>query len=243
MGTGKVIFVSAVTAIIVSAGTFFGLRTLTAGGLSPPAATDGVVVPPLTGLNTDQARRLLEAKGLMLVVTEEREDPKVEVGGIASQTPMEGSKVKEGAQVRVVVSKGSPQAQVPPVARLAMATAVQQLTAAGFKVGAVTRQKSADLAKDHVISTAPPAGQQAARGTSVSLVVSEGQEAVEVPSVINRGSGRARKILEEAGFKVGRVTYAYDEDRREGVVIRQTPEAKSQAAPGTAVDLVVNEDD
>jgi beta-lactam-binding protein with PASTA domain len=240
MGTGKVILIAAVTSVVVSAGTFFGLRAVTGAG----SGSDGaVVVPPLAGLRTDQARKLLETKELLLVVTEQREDPQVAEGLIASQVPLEGSKVKQGAEVRVIVSKGSPQVMVPATARLPLAAALQTLTTAGFKVSTTTRQNDPQIEKDHVISSLPQQGQQAPKGSTVSLVVSEGPTGAKVPNVVNKGLGRARRELEEAGFKVGRVTYYYNEDRPPSVVLRQTPEADAMAPAGSEIQLVVNESD
>jgi len=238
MGTGKVIIVTIVTSIIVSAGTFFGLRALVVGG-----AEQGVVVPPLAGLRTDQARKLLEAKGLMLMVIEQREDPKVAAGLIASQVPLDGSKVKSGAEVRVVISKGSSQRQVPTLVNLTLAAATQSLTVVGFTVGIVTRQPDDKVQKDLILSSTPAAGQMAASGTAVALVLSDGPAGIEVPKVVYQRLAHARRTLTEAGFKVGRVTQTYDEDHRGGVVLRQTPVAGAKAPRGSEVTLVVNEDD
>jgi serine/threonine-protein kinase len=238
MGTGKVIVISAVTAIIVASGTFFGLRALVGGA----GANEGVVVPPLTGLRTDQARKLLEAKGLMLMVTEQREDPKVAEGLIASQVPLEGSKVKGGASVRVVVSKGSNQVPVPTLKNLTVEAATQALTVVGFKAGAVTRQNHDEVKKDFVIDTIPPTGQTAAKGSAIGLVLSNGPAGVEVPKVVYMGGGKARKTLEELGFKV-KVRVTYNEDHRGGIVLSQDPKEGDKAAPGSEVTIVVNADD
>lgn len=236
MGTGKVILVTAITSIIVSTGTFFTLRALVVGG------EEGVVVPPLTGLRTVQARKLLEAKGLMLMVTEQRADPKVAEGLIASQVPMEGSKVKQGAEVRVVVSTGSSQVPVPPLANLTVAAATQVLASAGLKVGPVTRQPSDTVQKDQIVSSTPASGEQAGKGAAVALVLSDGPAGVEVPKVVMQGVWKAKKELEEAGFKV-KVTYTYDEDRPPGVVLRQSPEAGTKAAKESEIELIANEND
>jgi beta-lactam-binding protein with PASTA domain len=53
---------------------------------------------------------------------------------------------------------------------------------------------------------------------------------------------RARKALAEAGFQTGKVRYTVDEDRMVGVVLRQQPAERTQAAAGATIDLLVNED-
>jgi len=53
---------------------------------------------------------------------------------------------------------------------------------------------------------------------------------------------RAKEMLEKAGFKVGSTRWAYNEDYSPYIVLQQQPAAGDKAKPGTAVDLVVNED-
>ena len=202
-----------------------------------------MLVPPLRNLRPDQARKLLEPKGLLLVVTAREEDPRVEQGLIASQTPLEGSAVKKGAEVKVVVSKGIAQVEVPAVAGQPLTAAMQAITGAGLKVGTTTKQADDKIAKDQVISTAPAAGQQVTKGSTVALVVSTGAGGVVVPKLVYRGLGYARKTLAAAGLKVGRLNYITDEDRAPGVVLVQNPAAEATADKGSAVDLTINSAD
>ncbi len=110
-------------------------------------------------------------------------------------------------------------------------------------MGVITKQAHATIEANQVISSIPPAGDQADPGTSVNLMVSTGPEQQKVPKVVGRGLTHAKKELERAGFSAGKVTYRLDEDRRGGIVLRQTPAADSMAAKGAAVDLVINETD
>lgn len=243
MSTGKVILITIIVSIITSAATYFGLQTATSGGGLLKQGEESVLVPPLRNLRPDQARKLLEPKGLLLVVTAREEDPKVEQGLIASQTPLEGSAVKKGAEVRVVVSKGISKVEVPAVAGQPLTVAMQAITGAGLKVGTSTKQADDKVEKDQVISTAPAAGQQVAKGSTVALVVSTGAGGVAVPKVVYRGLGYARKTLAAAGLKVGRINYITDEDRAPGVVLVQNPAAAATATKGSAVDLTINSAD
>ena len=240
MSTGKVILITIVVSIITSAATYFGLQATTSGGGLLTKADESMLVPPLRNLRPDQARKLLEPKGLLLVVTAREEDPKVEQGLIASQTPLEGSAVKKGAEVKVVVSKGIATVEVPAVAGQPLTAAMQAITGAGLKVGTSTRQTDDKIEKDQVISTAPAAGQQVTKGSTVALVVSNGAGGVAVPKVTYRGLGYARKTLPAAGLKVGRINYITDEDRAPGVVLVQNPAAGATATKGSAVDLTIN---
>jgi beta-lactam-binding protein with PASTA domain len=52
----------------------------------------------------------------------------------------------------------------------------------------------------------------------------------------------ARELLEQQGFKVGKLRYTYDNQRDGSIVLDQKPSAGAPAAGGTVVDLIVNED-
>lgn len=247
MSTGRVILTSALTAVIVSAGTFFALRSLVA---ERAASSELVEVPPLAGLRPDQARTLLDPRGLALVVSEGRADPKVEAGQIVQQSPIEGSRVKRGSEVRAVLSTGQAKVEVPAIVRMPLSGAMQVLSSAGLRVGEVKRQPSAQAPGDQVIASSPAAGEKVARGSAVDLTVagagsasaSASGDEVKVPSLIGKAPAQAATILGAAGLKLGKTTYGADEDRRSGVIIRQTPAPDARAARGSAVNIVVNED-
>jgi serine/threonine-protein kinase len=236
MGTGRVIAIAFVTALLASTATVFALRILGTSG--PPAVED---VPSLAGLRPDQARAVLEAHGLLLAITEEREDPRTEAGRVAEQSPLSGSRVRRGAEIRVIVSRGQTKVEVPPVARLPLDKVQELVTRAGLRVGPVTRIPDPQVPADQVLSSSPTARDKVPRGAEVALVVSSGPNEAKVPLVTGKSLEQAKQILSGAGFKPGKVTYGFDEDRRGGVVIRQTPAADTPAPTGSAVSLVVNE--
>ena len=89
-----------------------------------------------------------------------------------------------------------------------------------------------------MIEQQPPGGTRVGKGGKVRLVVA-GAAVVEVPRVVRKKLPKARKILEDAGLAVGKVRQQEDPERPGGTVLRQTPEAGAEVAPGTAVDLVV----
>ena len=157
MNTGKAIVVAAITGAIVAAGTFFALRTL----VPHLGSDDGVVVPSLSGLRVDQARGLLEPRGLMLFVAGERGDPKLARGAIAEQTPMQGSRVAGGSEVRVVISSGDDGVAVPALEGLPLEAAKRALSVVGLKAGEVTRKPDDKVGKDLVLESVPPAGKTA----------------------------------------------------------------------------------
>lgn len=240
MQTGKVILVSMITSAITSAALLAGFMGFPYF-MSNLRNKDNIQVPSVLGLQPEQARMILGPAGLSLVISEQRNDEKVEAGNIAQQSPMQGSWVKKGTAVRVVISTGQNALQVPGLTSLPLEEAMQKLANSSLKVGTVTRQKSDSIEKDHVIASAPVAGETVEPDAIVNLIVSDGKQN-KVPNVIGRGLGTAKQMLKEAGFEVGHVAYSYDDDRRAGVVLRQDPEADALADDGSEVKLVVNED-
>ena len=201
MGMGKAIVIAVITSAITSAAVFYGLRELNKAGDA------AVQVPSLSSLTVDQARQLLDAKGLRLAIFERRADTTHPAGKVISQAPLASSDAPKNSAVFVVVSEGG-----------------------GATTGAVAT-------KTALPKTAPPA--KAAPPTKTAPT----GPMVEVPRVTWKGLKRAKQTLRDAGFIVGKVRYVEDEDRASGIVIRQSPTAKTYAPRGASVDLTVNDTD
>ncbi|HEX7500554.1 MAG TPA: PASTA domain-containing protein, partial [Polyangia bacterium] len=73
--------VSVMVAAVVAAGTTFALhRTV--------LSREAVEVPSVLGLPAQSASALIESRGLMFVLGEEREDAKVPAGNVLAQRPL-----------------------------------------------------------------------------------------------------------------------------------------------------------
>lgn len=224
---------SAVVAAVVAAGTTFALhRTV----LQREAAE----VPSVLGLPGQSARALIESRGFMFVVGDEREDAKSPAGNVVAQRPLEGSRIERGQTVEVVVAKAPAPVKAPALAGLVLADAKQRIEAAKLAVGKVTEDTSAEVKAGAVVSQLPAEGAELKVGTPIDLVVSKGVATVPVPSVVGRSLNRAKDELVKAGFTVGTVRSREDEDHSDGLILEQTPAANQAAPKGSAVDLVVN---
>jgi serine/threonine-protein kinase len=224
---------AAVVAAVVSAGTTFALQRTT---LQREAAE----VPSVLGMPGPSARSLIESRGFMFVVGEEREDAKVAPGSVVVQRPLEGSRIERGQTVEVVLAKAPAPVKVPALAGLALADARQRLEAAKLALGKVTEDNSDEVKAGSVISQIPAEGGETKVGAAVDLLVSKGVGSVPVPSVIGRSLARAKDELQKAGFTVGKVSSRSDEDHTDGLILEQTPAANQPAPKGSAVDLVIN---
>src|SRR6185295_121958 len=236
------------TSLVTSAAAFFGLRALEARGVLPAvgapgngaAAASGVDVPLLLGMRAGEARELLQGRGLMLSFSAEADSGQYPAGTIAAQTPLPGSRIAAGSDVRAVLSRGVTQIAVPKVAGLKADEAARLLGAAGLTVAAPAKAVASDTAPAGVaLDTEPPAGTTVAPKGSVTLLVSSGAAEKPIPKLFGLRLRAARELLEQQGFKAGRVRYDSDGDHTPGIVLAQKPAPPAAAPPGTVIDLTV----
>jgi serine/threonine-protein kinase len=192
-------------------------------------------VPPIVGATRTEAEARLKDTRLTLGKVTEAFDEKVPAGQIVSSNPKEGTSLKRGAAVSIVVSKGRQPIEVVDYTGKPAAEAVDALTEAGLEVDATKQEFSETVPKGRVISQSP-AGGNLFKGDQVTLVVSKGPPIVEVPNVRGRQVADAERILREAGFEVKR------ENVLGGVfgTVRQTnPAAGAKIPKGSTVTIVV----
>ncbi len=199
-------------------------------------------VPSIAGVSVEQARDLLQARGLMLTLQAERPDQNVPAGKIASQVPLAGSRAASGTSVQAFVSTGPGLVQIPSVAGTRPEEAIELLRNRKLLAGQRREQASATVAVGLVIESDPAAGKTVGPDTAIALIVSTGPAAAAVPRVVGLRLSRAKKALEDAGFKVGTTKIGSSDSYDDGVVIRQEPADKTLAPAGSAVNLTINDD-
>jgi serine/threonine-protein kinase len=190
-------------------------------------------VPPLVGKTVDEAEQLLRDRGLTL--GDQSEEPTADrnlVGKITRSTPGAGENAPGGSAVAVVVGAEQPLATVPDVIDQDADDAEAALQAAGFRVERVGNG-------DRVSATNPQANQQAPRGSTVTIQLSD-SELRPVPRVIGDTEADARDKLNEAGFRNVQVTQRITTDETENdEVLAQDPEPGQRADPAQPVRLLV----
>ena len=128
---------------------------------------------------------------------------------------------------------------IPDVVNVAQADAEDQLRTAGFEP--VVKSVPDDTIEKGLVISQDPAGKtQAAAGTKVTITVSTGPTSVTVPDVSGLTQEQARQLIEQAGLKVGGTTSKNDPKIEKDKVISTDPAAKSEAAPGDTVSLIVS---
>ena len=158
-----------------------------------PSATPGIVtVPDLRGLPEPDALTELGSVGLRAGERVGAFSGSVEEGAIIRTDPAAGVRVERGTAVDYVVSRGRrpsptptavPTVIVPDVRGLTESEAITELTSAGLEAGERARVFNGTVQSGRVIRTAPAAGSEVARGTTVDYVLSRGPRPAPTPAV------------------------------------------------------------
>ena len=141
-------------------------------------------------------------------------------------------------EVKLDVSAGQRQLQVPAVVGLTQALAQDAIEKTGLEVGDVTERES-QAARGAVLEANPAAGTPVSPSTRVDLVISSGPPAVNAPDVVGQSYSAARAMLEQVGLQLGDVTTDSLATGISQTVISQTPAAGARVAPGTRVSLSI----
>ncbi len=241
-GIFTVVLTSVITSALITVAILFATGNLTMEPVTKDSTRLGVeqhfLVPPIIGLPTQSAKELLTARKLRMVVRSERPDNSVPKGHIIEQNPLPDSDLVVGGEVAIVVSTGPKKTTVPDVVGKSIDEAKKLLETAGIDVGSVSFTGTGD--PGNVTQVTPNSGAEIGGGAKVVLVVVPME--IEVPKVLGKRTGKAKKLILKAGFKVGKIRWRYNEDRPANIVLGQTPSAGSKALPDSAIDLVLNEE-
>jgi len=240
---GRSALVAFVTSLFTTAAVFIGLMVAERRGVLEfvHGKRGDVEVPSINGISVEQARDLLRARDLLLALQAERPDPAIPAGKIAGQVPMAGSRTPRGASIQAFISTGASAVAIPTLAGARPDDAVEQLRNRKLASGHRREEPSDTIAAGLVIRTEPAAGLSVAPDTDVTLIVSTGRVLKPIPKVLGFRMSKAKKTLEEAGFKVGTTRTGSSDYYDEEVIIKQDPAADTPTAPGTPVNLVLNE--
>ena len=234
---GRQALLTIVLSITMTTATYMALHFV----VKPRLPVHAVDVPSLQGLTPDQARGLLEPRGLLLILDEERPEEHLPAGTLMEQRPLAGSRMRRGEDVHAALVKAADIVKVPRLLGLTSDAARDALEQAKLKAGSVSEAPSATVAKGLVAGSSPAAGADAKPDQTVDLQISSGPAAAAVPAVVGKSRSSAKTLLEKAGFVVGDIKYGSNDDYDAGIVIKQDPAANAQAPAGSKIDLTLND--
>jgi serine/threonine-protein kinase len=204
--------------------------------LTVSAGPGSAKVPSSAGQTRAEAEAALKDAGFDPKV-ELVHSEKVEEGLVISSQPSGGQTAERGTEVLLRVSSGPKLAKVPVLVGTQRGVAVQQIRGRGF-VPSVEERESPEPA-GQVISQAPSAGSQLPPGSTVSIVVSKGEEKATVPNAIGKLRAEAVEEVRAAGLKPTVSEQLTEVEAQIGRVTDQFPPPGSEVEPGSSVTLVV----
>ncbi|MDO4542284.1 MAG: Stk1 family PASTA domain-containing Ser/Thr kinase, partial [Bacillota bacterium] len=229
----KIAILVVIGVLVLSAGIFAAYQAFSDTG-------DEVEVPMVVGHPVDEAEEMLTELGLKYNIKyAESED--VPVDEVMEQSVEPGQKVKSGRTIELTVSSGIDSLEVPSVVGKSQKSATTMLESSGFEV-AVEEDYSDDVDEGDVISQDPRAGDSAPKGSTVTIVVSQGPETkeVKVPDVTGLTLSDAKNQLVAKNLTVGKVSEEYSDSVKEGIVMYQSVKEGTSVDEGTAVNLTVS---
>lgn len=134
-----------------------------------------VKIPDVKLKPVEEARKIVVGAGLAISEIQEIESDSVDKGMVINTEPQEGTEVKKGAAVKLIVSKGKPQVvvkkvRVPDVRNKSLVDAQKILQQHKLKLGNVKKVCDEDKDFDIVISQEPAAGTVVPEGSKVNIV-------------------------------------------------------------------------
>ncbi|MGH9286608.1 MAG: PASTA domain-containing protein, partial [Acidimicrobiales bacterium] len=192
-------------------------------------------VPALRDRTVPEAQAEVAGEGFKLSVQREEFSEQVAAGRIIDQDPASGS-LKRGRTIGLVVSTGPEPRPVPALAGLDRAQAETALRTAGFEPEVVLQHDEA-TAKGVVLGWAPTGVQ--AKGTKVTVTVSDGARPRPVPDLRGLDFASAQAELAKVNLKATRVE-VFSDNVESGKVVSTNPPAASAAERDSTVTVNVS---
>jgi eukaryotic-like serine/threonine-protein kinase len=198
------------------------------------ASSNDATVPRVVGMPVDRAVNTVSQEGFPVSVSRlpSRETP----GEVISQTPTANTSASEDTTVELVVSTGEFAGKVPDVTGQKVDAATSTVQGAGFVVLLIGQADAA--APGTVFQTQPAAGEVAAIGSDVQLMVSKGPATIDVPDVVGKKAGEAVETLSAAGFVVAGTPVFSDKEK--GLVVSQSPVGGESEAKGATISINIS---
>ncbi len=219
--------------IAAGAATYFSVHLLI-------RSENVAVVPDLVGREVVYALEVLTDLKLNTKVKGFEFNSEVPKHHVISQVPEAGREIKQGRDVRLVISKGHPTVIFPNVKETSLPMATILITENDLIRGRLTYTSSA-LPIETVLAQFPTAGESGMRGDAIDLLVSTGPESVTMRMVDLNGTGldRAVDIIEQLKLELGVVTPLDRPGIPNETVIDHSPAAGFPVLPGTTVNLTI----
>lgn len=205
-----------------------------------------VVVPSVLGQTVEQATKILQDKGLTIVLEGESVSGTYAPETIMKQDPKGEKVVEPGTAIHVVVAKMQQQEVIeevimPDLKGEESAHAQSILDDMQLEI-ALEWEYSDEYDRSKVIGHTPEAGEKVKKGDTVTLILSKGKEVVmvKVPDLSNLTLEEAKAKLNELGLRLGQTMEEYSDTVEVGRVLGQSISQNQEIEQGEIVDVILS---
>ena len=231
-GVGKLV------ALLGALGATYGLFAMVS--LQLALQSREVPVPSLRGLTPEEAEAVLADAGLTLRIDPVRRvHDTITLGRVAEQDPSPGLTTRSQRSVKTWLSSGPTPGSIPGLIGASEPAARRSLEENAFSLHELSEIRSDRYPIDAVVAQQQPPD---SNGQRISLLVNRGERGrtFVMPDLIGAESAAAADVLRTRGFRITVVGDHPYPGVPPGIVLRQSPEAGFQIAPGESISLEVS---
>lgn len=186
-----------------------------------------IEVPQVEGLSQEDAIKKIEELRLQVEITESI-DAQVESGKVIKQTPIGGTKVKEGRVITLVVAgKEGGKIAVPSLMGLSQKDAEATLLKSELSVGRISIGWDATKPAGTVLKQEVRAGDLVAKKTTIDLIINP-EGTIILPDLREKTTKEAEQIIKQLGLQAI-IQESNSSGKKSGTVVDQNP------SPGTSM--------
>jgi len=202
-----------------------------------------VLLPAFAGQTIDDASAECARLHLTCTVVARQPSDQFPLDVVMGQEPDQGSHVREGRAVALVVSTGVHIFPMPDLRFDSLRNVTLELGNVRLQLAGTKTVANNDVPANHVIDQDPPPLASVREGTPVTLTLSKGPPTnVKVPNFVNMSIDDARDAAQAAKVHLGQVVwtpFGVDGPAR-GTVVRQSPAAGQYIDPFSPASLQVS---
>ena len=212
------------------------LKIVVSSGPDEELKKTPTTMPKIAGLEFEEAKRILNERGLRVIRENDQYSMTVPKGEIIAQGKNEGERVNSGDIVYVSISMGVEQTTVPNVKYLSKQEAISSLQKAKLAY-TIKEEESETVRTGLVIRQSIEADSIVDISSNVVITVSLGKRA-DVPSTVNKEINRVRSELTSLGFTNVSYTGKYDKSVGKNLIISQSVSAGTRLNVDQYVEIV-----
>jgi len=202
-----------------------------------------VLVPAFAGQTYDDATTECGQLHLVCNLVARQPSQQYPLDVVMGQEPAQGSHVREGRAISLVVSNGIHIFPMPDLRFESLRNARLQLGDVKLDLADTKTVANDDIPANYVVAQEPPPLTSVREGTSVSLTLSKGPPSnIKVPNFVDMSIDAARDAAQTAKVHLGQVVWTPfgPDGPARGTVVRQLPAAGQDIDPFATASLQVS---